>query len=155
MRIVQVMILRFLDIGFLCFLDFLVEFGVVGSLAAFSSPLFSSKSKTWVGLRKSSVMVAEDLGGIGLVAGVSSFFSWTGILTGLIGFAGEGFDITLVDLGMGFLVVAFLGVLEEEVAFLERRVTSPSIDLFLSIVYNYSIMAVKLTKKQLAVLNFL
>ena len=31
----------------------------------------------------------------------------------------------------------------------------PSIDLFLSIVYNYIIMAVKLTKKQLAVLEFL
>ena len=36
-----------------------------------------------------------------------------------------------------------------------ERVTRPSIDLFLSIVYNYSIMAVKLTKKQLAVLDFL
>ena len=35
------------------------------------------------------------------------------------------------------------------------RETNPSIDLFFSIVYNYSIMAVKLTKKQLAVLNFL
>ena len=32
---------------------------------------------------------------------------------------------------------------------------SPSIDLFLSIVYNYNIMGIKLTKKQLAVLNFL
>ena len=49
----------------------------------------------------------------------------------------------------------WLGVLEEEVAFLERRETSPSIDLFFSIVYNYNIMTVKLTKKQLAVLNYL
>lgn len=32
---------------------------------------------------------------------------------------------------------------------------SPSIDLFAVIVYNYSIMAVKLTKKQLAVLDFI
>ena len=38
---------------------------------------------------------------------------------------------------------------------LERREVSPSIDLFLSIVYNYNIMGIKLTKKQLAVLNFL
>ena len=56
---------------------------------------------------------------------------------------------------MDFLATGFLDALEEEVAFLERRGTSPSIDLFLSIVYNYSIMAVKLTKKQLAVLDFL
>ena len=54
-----------------------------------------------------------------------------------------------------FLVVV-LRVAEEEAAeILERRVVRPSIDLFLSIVYNYSIMAVKLTKKQLAVLNYL
>ena len=52
----------------------------------------------------------------------------------------------------GVLVVVFLtGV----VAFLERRGASPSIDLFLSIMYNYSIMSVKLTKKQLAVLDYL
>ena len=65
------------------------------------------------------------------------------------------------------VVLGFLGVLGVVVlalilvvvfltgAFLERLVTSPSIDLFLSIVYNYNIMAIKLTKKQLAVLNFL
>ena len=35
------------------------------------------------------------------------------------------------------------------------RETSPSIDLFFSIVYNYSMKAHKLTKKQLAVLEFL
>ena len=40
-------------------------------------------------------------------------------------------------------------------AFLERRGDNPSIDLFFSIVYNYNIMAIKLTKKQLAVLDFL
>lgn len=35
------------------------------------------------------------------------------------------------------------------------RGTKPSIDLFGLIIYNYSIMAVKLTKKQLAVLDFI
>lgn len=39
--------------------------------------------------------------------------------------------------------------------FLASRVVSPSIDLFSFIVYNYIIMSMKLTKKQLAVLNFL
>ena len=39
--------------------------------------------------------------------------------------------------------------------FLASRVVSPSIDLFGFIIYNYSIMAIKLTKKQLAVLNFI
>ena len=58
-----------------------------------------------------------------------------------------------------FLVVEFL-LLVEVVAFLtgavlERREVSPSIDLFFSIVYNYNMKAVKLTKKQLAVLDFL
>ena len=54
-----------------------------------------------------------------------------------------------VDFWVGILV------LEETAAFLERRGASPSIDLFLSIVYNYNIMSTKLTKKQLAVLNYL
>lgn len=57
-----------------------------------------------------------------------------------------------------FLVVGFgeadLAVVEED-AFLERRVESPSIDLFLSIIYNYSMKAQKITKKQQAVLDFL
>ena len=39
--------------------------------------------------------------------------------------------------------------------FLASRVDSPSIDLFSFIVYNYNIMTIKITKKQLAVLNFL
>ena len=51
--------------------------------------------------------------------------------------------------------LAVITVFAEEDAFLARRTVRPSIDLFFSIVYNYSIMAVKITKKQLAVLNFL
>ena len=60
-------------------------------------------------------------------------------------------DVDLVDFGLeaGLVVVA------EEGAFLERRVVSPSIDLFLSIIYNYSMKVQKITKKQQAVLNFL
>ena len=44
------------------------------------------------------------------------------------------------------ITAAFLRVL---------RGLNPSIDLVLSIDYNYTIMAIKLTKKQLAVLNYL
>jgi len=36
-----------------------------------------------------------------------------------------------------------------------RRVASPSIDLFFSIVYNYNMTKAKITKKQQAVLDFL
>lgn len=41
------------------------------------------------------------------------------------------------------------------VNFFECLKLSPSIDLFFSIAYNYSMKANKITKKQLAVLNFL
>ncbi len=43
----------------------------------------------------------------------------------------------------------------EDAPVLVRRVESPSIDLFLSIVYNYIMAKLKITKKQQAVLNFL
>ena len=53
-----------------------------------------------------------------------------------------------------FFVLAFgREILDAE--FLASRVISPSIDLFGFIIYNYSIMAIKLTKKQLAVLEFI
>ena len=48
----RVMILRFLLGGFLAFLTFLKGF-----LEALSSPVCSSKSKAWTGLRKSSVIL--------------------------------------------------------------------------------------------------
>ena len=53
------------------------------------------------------------------------------------------------------MTTGFLVATVELVGFLARRDESPSIDLFFSIVYNYNIMTVKLTKKQLAVLNYL
>ena len=59
-------------------------------------------------------------------------------------------EVTLIDFLEGFEVV-----LTGDAVVFERLVTRPSIDLFFSIVYNYNIMGIKLTKKQLAVLNYL
>ena len=53
------------------------------------------------------------------------------------------------------MATCFLVAVVDLVGFLARRGANPSIDLFFSIVYNYNIMTVKLTKKQLAVLNYL
>ena len=54
---------------------------------------------------------------------------------------------------------SFLGGLVSGVDFFalifSARVESPSIDLFVVIIYNYSMNVVKLTKKQLAVLDFI
>lgn len=88
------------------------------------------------------------MGSLGGRVGAGDASTLTGILTGLVDL-GVLLDVLAI---VGFLV-DFLAV--EVAAFLERRDESPSIDLFFSIVYNYSIMTVKLTKKQLAVLNFL
>ena len=73
-----------------------------------------------------------------LVAGFA-----TDLATGLTDDFVEGLrgDFLVVEVGVaGFFV---------------RRVTSPSIDLFLSIVYNYNMTRLKITKKQQALLNFL
>ena len=73
---------------------------------------------------------------------------------GLLDVVERGLDF--VDLGVDALVVTFADDLTEEGAALrERRGLSPSIDLFLSIVYNYNMKTHKLTKKQLALLDFL
>ncbi len=57
-RMMLVMTLRFFDTGFFTFFDLMLSetSDVVFRVAseAFSSPLFSSKSNIWVGLRKSS-----------------------------------------------------------------------------------------------------
>lgn len=65
------------------------------------------------------------------------------------------FEATLGVLGFLLETEGFMVPEVEDAGFWGRRTVRPSIDLFLSIVYNYSIMAVKITKKQLAVLNFL
>ena len=74
-------------------------------------------------------------------------------------------DEFLTEVDLAGLALGLLGEMLAELVFgadliavadvLERRGTRPSIDLFLSIVYNYNIMTIKLTKKQLAVLDFL
>lgn len=83
---------------------------------------------------------------VDLVLG-STVFSALG-LAGLAGATGLGV-LGLVVLAGDFLAATDLA------AFLELRVESPSIDLLSFIVYNYSIMSMKLTKKQLAVLEYL
>ncbi len=65
--------------------------------------------------------------------------------------------VDLVDL-MELVVLVELAVLAvflETALVLARLVERPSIDLFLSIVYNYTMAKLKITKKQQAVLNFL
>ena len=97
------------------------------------------------------------------VVDISSGETGLAALRLVVGFLVDGFLV--VDLGADFLVAEGFGVVvfgvvfgflvREGVAFLERRVVSPSIDLFESIVYNYSMKVQKITKKQQAVLNFL
>ena len=93
-------------------------------------------------------------GAIGVLDGVDLDLVGVGFLALVLGL----FEETVLGFDEGLLVDGFLGavfLVDEVVACLERRVAKPSIDLFLSIVYNYNIMGIKLTKKQLAVLNFL
>ena len=161
-RMMPVMILRFLLIGFLfCFLSFLSSFFcsflessfslfMVWSSEALSSPVCSSKLKVWTGFKNSSVIST------GFGAGFL-----TEVLVGLevvfLAVLGVGFEADLGEVTLiVFLTVFGFATARLEVArVLERRGARPSIDLFLSIVYNYNIMGIKLTKKQLAVLNFL
>lgn len=80
-----------------------------------------------------------------------------GLATDLMGLL--DFGLVDTDLGvalMGLDSFAGLEVLEKlDAEVLASRVVSPSIDLFVFIIYNYNMAVVKMTKKQLAVLNFL
>ena len=99
--------------------------------------------------------------GIGATVGALVDFGFLVVEALVTDFVGVFLVVALlvVFLVVGFLAVVFLVViflvLDEGAACLGRRGLRPSIDLFLSIVYNYNIMSVKLTKKQLAVLEFL
>ena len=62
--------------------------------------------------------------------------------------------VNLVDL-VEETLVDFFGFNGVVALTLARRVFSPSIDLFESIIYNYNMKVQKITKKQQAVLNFL
>ena len=88
------------------------------------------------------VSVEEDFTSI--VRDSSSMISSRMLLAG----AATVMVLVFFDVGVLALATGFAG-------FLELRVESPSIDLFSFIVYNYIIMGTKLTKKQLAVLDFL
>lgn len=64
-------------------------------------------------------------------------------------------DCTLTLEGTVVFDTESLWVTLRGVDFLASRVVSPSIDLFVFIIYNYTMKTSKLTKKQLAVLDFL
>ena len=77
-------------------------------------------------------------------------FGLTDLVVDLADFALIGLAVPLVLAGVA------AGAFRLDIAALrERRGLRPSIDLFLSIVYNYSMKTHKLTKKQLALLDFL
>lgn len=91
----------------------------------------------------------------------------TGFVAGLVALVGLADLVVLVALavlavlvvdldltGIAATELVLVGFLEDALV-LARRVDSPSIDLFLSIVYNYNMAKLKITKKQQAVLNFL
>jgi ribosomal protein L30/L7E len=84
---------------------------------------------------------------------------WAVILVNFV-VALTGFEVDLVSCVVGLVGLTagledFWGLREEDTPDLALRVFSPSIDLFESIIYNYSMKVQKITKKQQAVLNFL
>ena len=93
----------------------------------------------------------------GFTGGLAGFV----LIAALAVFALVELDVFVVLIGLstplvptGALLLTSLGLTEDATP-PGRRGERPSIDLFLSIVYNYTIMVIKLTKKQLAVLDFL
>ena len=79
----------------------------------------------------------------------------TGLVDEVLDALGLEDAAVFVDLVV-LVALTVLFVFDEAAALvLERRVVRPSIDLFFSIVYNYIMKATKLTKKQLAVLNYI
>ena len=81
------------------------------------------------------------------VVGLVAFF----VVVDLVAF------FVAVDLATGFFLAKSAGdsVITPVAVFLALRVERPSIDLFGFIIYNYNMKSTKLTKKQLALLNFL
>lgn len=100
----------------------------------FSSPVDSSKSKAWTGLRKSST---------GLTFGALTGFLGFGLETFVLLADFVGFEALVIteDFGLVADVFDFGGTLLEAAEILECFGVSPSIDLFFSIFYNYSICA--------------
>lgn len=79
------------------------------------------------------------------------------VLINLVGLVVRADLVALVDLVdlVDLMELVVLTVFLETALVLARLVERPSIDLFLSIVYNYTMAKLKITKKQQAVLNFL
>lgn len=138
---------------------------VCGVLSSFSVEEVSST--LWVG-GKGAVLISIDfliladldtvvflvLLAMGLVADLDGCLVDTFTADLVAGFATDlatGLTDDFVDGLRGDFLVVEVGV----AGFFVRRVTSPSIDLFLSIVYNYNMARLKITKKQQALLNFL
>ena len=130
---------------------------LVGSIGSMGSVMLVGVS---IGVATGVVTEGSVVGSVSWVGfGAAGFLAGFGVGFGADFEVGFGAVDFLVVLGVGLaalvVLVVFLVVETLVAVVLERRGAKPSIDLFLSIVYNYNIMGIKLTKKQLAVLNFL
>lgn len=113
----------------------------VSSGTALDSVMVGVKALTVLGVLKVGLR-ADFVAGLVVLVG----------LVGLVDLIALVVDLDLMGVATTELVLdGFL----EDAPVLARRVESPSIDLFLSIVYNYIMAKLKITKKQQAVLNFL
>ena len=92
--------------------------------------------------------------GLTSILKVSSSVSKKSDALGILG-RGRVLTVLLVELVVLVVLVDLGDAVAETGEFLALRTLSPSIDLFGFIIYNYNIMATKLTKKQLAVLEFI
>ena len=125
---------------------------MVGGVGTFLLSDISVKSNAEVGARKSSTVC---LGFVSSMIGGSAIGE---VLTLIEISSSATISLRIVFFGFGVafgLVEVFILVTEVVGRLFEPRVTSPSIDLFSFIVYNYNMTKAKLTKKQLAVLDFL
>ena len=115
-----------------------------------SSGLMGVRALTVLGVLKADLRVGFVVGLVVLV-GLADLVGLV-VLVALTVLAVLVVDLDLTGIAATELVL--VGFLEDALV-LARRVESPSIDLFLSIVYNYIMAKLKITKKQQAVLNFL
>ena len=136
-----------------------VEFGS-GVSSALGSELSSGLmvDSGMVGVRTLTVLgVLEADLRVGFVAGLVVLVGLADLVGLVVLVALTVLAVLVVDLdltGIAATELVLVGFLEDALV-LARRVESPSIDLFLSIVYNYIMAKLKITKKQQAVLNFL
>ena len=126
-------------------------------------PSSSLKSKAWTGFKKLVSKSFDFLGLKSMVLGFSVVLGFLGV-SAISGFLMESHIVTSGSLikssdSLGMELVLVIFDFEDGVGFLalifSARVESPSIDLFVTIIYNYNMNSTKLTKKQLAVLDFI